>query len=314
MPHLPLRAMQAFEAFGRLGSVTAAAQELGVSLGAISQQLRKAEEAVGVRLVERAGRHITLTPRGTRYLEDLNAGFDRLREAQSRVGRLNSDTVLTLSCLPSLASKWVAARLFDWQMHHPAATIRLIGEDIEPRLGAEQADFRLSYGRMSRHYLHAAQLFTDWVVPACSPAFLKQNPVSCPADILQLPLLEIEWDRDQGDSPGWAEWAAGLGLAPRNLGGQMSYSLSSAAIDAAINGRGFVLAQLSMAADDIAAGRLVLPVDAKMKLKEPYFLAWDLGALGKPLGAELHSWLTILGRQQEAAAGRLLRDIGAAPG
>lgn len=304
MPHLPLRAMQAFEAFGRLGSVTAAADELGVTLGAVSQQLRKAEEAAGVRLVERAGRHMTLTARGRRYLEDLNSGFDRLREAQDRVGRVNSDSVLTLSCLPSMASKWVAARLFDWQMRHPAATVRLIGEDIEPRLGPDQAEFRLTYGRKARNYLHVAELFTDWVVPACSPVFLKQNPVHSAAEILRLPLLGIEWDKDQGAAPDWAQWAKGLGLAPRNLGGQMTYSLSSAAIDAAINGRGFVLAQLSMAADDIAAGRLVVPIDARMKLSEAYFLAWDLGALEKPLGTDLHNWLTLLGKQQDATSAR----------
>ncbi|NBZ90104.1 LysR substrate-binding domain-containing protein [Stagnihabitans tardus] len=305
MPHLPLRAMQAFEAFGRLGSVTAAADELGVSLGAVSQQLRKAEEAAGVRLVERAGRHVTLTARGRSYLEDLNKGFEGLRTAQNRVGRTSSDQIFTVSCLPSMASKWVAARLFDWQMRHPAATVRLVGEDIEPRLGPEQAEFRLSYGRKARNYLHVAELFTDWVVPACSPAFLKQNPVRDAADILQLPLLGIEWDKDQGEAPGWTEWAQGQGLALRSLLGQMTYSLSSAAIDAAINGRGFVLAQLSMAVDDILAGRLVVPVDARMRLKEPYFLAWDLGALEKPLGVELHSFLAIMGRQQDTIAARV---------
>jgi LysR family transcriptional regulator, glycine cleavage system transcriptional activator len=313
MPHLPLRAMQAFEAFGRLGSVTAAADELGVTLGAVSQQLRKAEAVAGVRLVERAGRHVTLTSRGRTYLEDLNRGFDGLRVAQDRVGRNNLDNIFTVSCLPSMASKWVAARLFDWQMRHPSATVRLVGEDIEPRLAPDQAEFRLSYGRKARNYLHVAELFTDWVVPACSPALLKQNPVRTAADILQLPLLGVEWDKDQGEAPGWTEWAQGQGLVPRNLLGQMTYSLSSAAIDAAVNGRGFVLAQLSMAADDILAGRLVVPVDARMRLKEPYFLAWDLGALEKPLGAELQSFLSMLGKQQDVISTRVRHGAGIDP-
>jgi LysR family glycine cleavage system transcriptional activator len=302
MKHLPLRAMQAFEAFGRLGSVTAAAEELGVSLGAISQQLRKAEEAAGLRLVERSGRHVTLTARGRTYLEGLTAGFERLHAAQVTLEQAQSENVLTLSCLPSLASKWMASRLFDWQMRHPSASVRLIGEDLEPRLGPDQVDFRLSYGRKAKSYLHHAELFTDWVVPTCAPDFLKRHPIRTPADILQLPLLGIEWSKDQGEAPGWAAWAQMLGLPTRDLAGQMTFSLSSAAIDAAINGRGFVLAQLSMAGEDIAAGRLVVPVEAKMKLQESYFLAWDRAVLEKPLGAELRSWLITLGKQQEASA------------
>lgn len=300
----PLRALQAFEAFGRLGSVTAAAEELGVSLGAISQQLRKAEDAAGARLLERAGRHVALTARGRQYLEGLTEGFDRLREAQDRVTRVESDAVLTLSCLPSLASKWVASRLFDWQMRNPSAHVRLIGEDLEPRLGPDQVDFRLSYGRKAKGYDHLSELFTDWVVPACSPGFLAAHPVKTPAEILDLPLLGIEWARHQGAAPGWAEWAASLGLPPVSATRQMSYSLSSAAIDAAINGRGFVLAQLSMAEDDIAAGRLVVPFDARMRLAESYFLAWDRGVLDKPLGPVLRGWLIALGKQQEGRTAR----------
>lgn len=300
----PLRAVQAFEAFGRLGSVTAAAEELGVSLGAVSQHLRKAEEAAGVRLLERAGRNVTLTTRGRQYLDGLSQGFNALREAQDKVSRADSDNVLTLSCLPSLAIKWVATRLFDWQVRNPLTTVRLIGENPEPRLGPDQVDFRLSYGRMARDYGHLAELFTDWVVPACSPEFLRQNPVKAVADILDQPLMVIEWSRDQGMAPRWSEWAASQGLPPRNPSGQITFSLSSAAIDAAINGRGFVLAQLSLAEDDIAAGRLVVPFDARMRLAESYFLAWDRTVLDKPLGPALRSWLIALGKQQESRMAR----------
>ena len=304
-PPLPLRALQAFEAFGRLGSVTAAAAELGVSLGAVSQHLRKAEDAAGVRLVERAGRTVRLTTRGRKYLAGLTIGFDALREAQDKVRLAENDNVLTLSCLPSLAVKWVASRLFDWQMRYPGTTVRLIGENPEPRLGPDLADFRLSYGRMAKDYDHLTELFTDWVVPACSPSFLAAHPVRRPADILDQSLMVVDWSRDQGMAPTWTQWAASQGLPARDLSGQISFSLSSAAIDAAVNGRGFVLAQLSMATDDIAAGRLVVPFDARMRLDESYFLAWDRAVLDKPMGPALRSWLIALGKQQESRSARL---------
>ncbi len=300
MQKLPsMRALQAFEAFGRLGTATAAAAELGVSVGAVSQQLRKAEAEVGQRLVERKGKSIALTLRGRLYHKDIQAGFDILREAQIKIERAKSEAILTISCLPSLASKWLGVQLFDWQSAHPTTTVRLIGDDTEPLFGTGEVDFRLSYGDLIARFDHRTELFTDSVVPACSPALLARLKVAAPADVLNAPLLGIEWARTQGAAPSWADWAAHIGLSRRKAHGEVAFSMSSAAIDAAINGRGFVLAQLSMATEDIAAGRLVVPFDIRLKLLHPYSLAWDPAALEKPFGAELRSWLQSIARRQK---------------
>lgn len=295
-----LRALQVFEAFGRLGSATSAAAELGVSVGAVSQQLRKAEAEVGLRLIERKGKSVALTSRGHHYHDDIKAAFDALREAQSKIERVRSKAILTISCLPSLASKWIGAQLFDWQSEHPTVTVRLIGEDAEPHLGTNEVDFRLSYGDLITRFDHRTALFTDWVVPACSPSLVTRLTLQRPADILDAPLLGIEWDRTQGAAPCWGDWAAGIGVSRRKVMGEVTFSMSSAAIDAAINGRGFVLAQLSMAAADIASGRLVVPFDIRLELSQPYSLAWDPAALEKPYGAELRSWVQSISRRQKA--------------
>jgi LysR family glycine cleavage system transcriptional activator len=295
-----MRAIQAFEAFGRLGSATAAAAELGVTVGAVSQQLRKAEAEVGLRLVERKGKSIALTTRGRLYHDDVKVAFDTLRTAQTKIERARSEATLTISCLPSLASKWIGAQLFDWQSAHPTATVRLVGDDTEPRFGADEVDFRLSYGELITRFDHRTELFADWVVPACAPALLARLTLHAPADILEAPLLGIEWKREQGAAPNWGDWAAHIGVSRRKAVGEVAFSMSSAAIDAAINGRGFVLAQLSMAGEDIAAGRLVVPFDMRLQLSQPYSLAWDPAALEKPFGAELHSWIQTISRRQKA--------------
>ena len=301
MQKLPsMRALQAFEAFGRLGSATAAAAELGVTVGAISQQIRKAEVEVGLRLIERRGNAIVLTNRGRQYHDDVKLAFDALRAAQAKVERLRSEATLTISCLPSLAAKWLGAHLLDWQSDHPTATVRLIGEDTEPRFGADEVDFRLSYGDLITRFDHRTELFTDWVVPACSPELYTRLALRRPADILDAPLLGIEWAREQGAAPGWSDWADHIGMSRRKAVGEVAFSMSSAAIDAAINGRGFVLAQISMAGDDIAAGRLVVPFDIRLRLPQPYALAWDPAALEKPLGPELRSWVQAISRRQKA--------------
>ena len=294
----PLRAIQAFEAVGRLGSVNDAADELGVSQGAVSQQLRKVDEALGVRLLERRGRNLELTTWGRLYYDRIAAGFEELRSAQEVLATARMKSGLVVSCLPSLAIKWVGPQLLDWQIAHSDANIRLIGTETEPRLQDDGTDFRVSYGEKRRDFEHYSEMFTDWVAPACAPVLLARHPLREPADILRMPLLGIEWDRGHRPPPAWKDWAAKIGASYRGATGEVVFSLSSAAIDAAVNGRGFVLAQMAMIADEVASGRLVIPFDIRIRMPDPYFLAWDRTALDKPYGALFRSWLLAISKKQ----------------
>lgn len=295
----PLRALHAFEAFGRLGSVAATADELSVTSGAISQQLKLAEAAVGFRLLERNGKNLSLTNLGKSYHAKITVAFDQLRRAGAEIGALRAETPLMLSCLPSLASKWLGPPLFDWQADS-GANVRLVGASSEPRAGDEPIDFRISYGDRVSSFENYTELFTDWVVPACSPAYLAKHPVIHPRDILDCSLLDIQWDSGYQQPPSWSDWAEGIGARRYPTGRELRFSISSAAIDAAINGRGFVLAQLSMVRQDLTAGRLVAPLDQRMKLSQTYYLAWHRGALEKPSAIELRNWIIKLSRLQSA--------------
>jgi len=302
----PLRALQAFEAIGRLGSVTGAAEELGVTAGAISQQIRRLEGLLGIGLVERSGKGVGLTAFGATYHARIRAGFDALRTAEDTLQRARRDAAIVISCLPSIAIKWLGPRLIDWQAGHPQANIRLAGAEAEPRLDGDQVDFRISYGRAARAFEQHVELFTDWVVPVCAPAFAARRAIATPKDLLHLPLLRIEWGEGHSPPPGWKDWAGAVGVPFDQPRGEMAFSLSSAAIDAAINGRGCVLAQLSMIADDLEAGRLVIPFDRRLSLPEPYFLAWNRRALEKPFAEDLKRWLLGLAKHQgERSAGAI---------
>lgn len=178
-PGVPaLRSLQAFEALGRCGSVTAAAADLGLTPGAVSQQLRKLEGELGMPLVERQGRGLRLTTWGKLYFDEIAAAFERMRRAQAVVTRARTqEESLVVSCLPSIASKWLARRLFDWQASHPGAQVRLIGTDTEPSFGSDSVDFRISYGARRRRFEHWAELFTDFVTPVCAPALLRRQHI-----------------------------------------------------------------------------------------------------------------------------------------
>lgn len=297
----PLKALQCFDALGRTGSVAAAAADLGVTAGAVSQQIRKLETILSVDLVEPAGRGIALTALGRIYHAEVRGGFAALEQAGIVLDRARDADAIRLSCLTSVLLKWIGRRIFDWQGQHPAARINLSGSDIEPDLGRGEADFRIYYGGRL-HPPHHAELFTDQVVPACSPLILHGRQLQEPAEVFGYPLLQIAWDPRFVAGPGWEDWGRLIGVpAPDPI---LGYSLSSSAIDAAVAGRGFVLAQVSMIGEELESGRLIVPFDIRMPTPEPYYMAWTEAALAKPHGRALHRWLLATGRAQAITCGR----------
>ncbi len=294
---IPLKGLQAFEAVGRCGSVSAAALELKVSPGAISQQIRKIESFLGVTLLERNGRTVELTQWGRLYHQEISKGFEQFAAAEQILERARNENALVLSALSSVVNKWIGRRIFDWQALHPNAHVRIVGRDKEPRMGFDDIDFRISYGSDVLQHEHYTELFRDWVVPACSPALIKGKAPSA-TQLLQYPLLHVEWERHFTPYPSWLEFAAKTGAALEETAAGLSFTLSSSAIDAAVNKRGVVLAQMSMIADELEAQTLIIPLDIRIPLRESYFLAWDRAALEKPHGRQFREWLVAISRQQ----------------
>jgi DNA-binding transcriptional LysR family regulator len=294
---IPLKGLQAFEAVGRCGSVSAAALELKVSPGAISQQIRKIESFLGVTLLERNGRTVELTQWGRLYHQEISKGFEQFAAAEQILERARNENALVLSALSSVVNKWIGRRIFDWQALHPNAHVRIVGRDKEPRMGFDDIDFRISYGSDVLQHEHYTELFRDWVVPACSPALIKGKAPSA-TQLLQYPLLHVEWERHFTPYPSWLEFAAKMGAALEETAAGLSFTLSSSAIDAAVNKRGVVLAQMSMIADELEAQTLIIPLDIRIPLRESYFLTWDRAALEKPHGRQFREWLVAISRQQ----------------
>jgi DNA-binding transcriptional LysR family regulator len=251
--------------------------------------------------LERAGRTAELTLWGRLYHQEISKGFEQFAIAQQVLERARNETALVLSALSSVVNKWIGRRIFDWQALHPEAHVRVTGRDREPRMGFDEVDFRVSYGSDVLQHEHYAELFRDWVVPACSPALMEKRKPSA-SDLLRYPLLHVEWERHFTPYPTWSEFATKVGVQFKETSPGLSFTLSSSAIDAAVNKRGIVLAQMSMIADELEAHTLVIPVDIRIPLRESYFLAWDRSALQKPYGRAFREWLIAISRQQAQAS------------
>src|SRR5207237_1609533 len=149
----PLNAIKAFEAAARLGSFTRAAEELGVTHGAVSRQIRLLEEWLGTSLFLRTSRNAVPTRAGTDLLADAGPALDRLASASLRLQSGKAREVLHISALPTFAMRWLIPRLPGFQQEHPA---------LETRCHREYASRTISHGCRCRRVGTGAPARLDW--------------------------------------------------------------------------------------------------------------------------------------------------------
>jgi LysR family glycine cleavage system transcriptional activator len=175
-----LNGLRAFEAAARHLSFTQAASELNVTQTAISHQIRRLEEELGLRLFIRKNRALALTPQARDYLPGVRAAFNDLRLATDRLLRKGDDNILTVSTLASLAAKWLLPRLTAFQEAHPGIDVRITTSTALVEFKNGDVDAAIRYGRGHWPGLRAEWLMADEVFPVCSPELLAgKRPKIC---------------------------------------------------------------------------------------------------------------------------------------
>lgn len=290
----PLRTLQAFEAFGRLGSVNGAARALGVTPGAISQQLKLLEAHVGLPLFAKDGRRAMLTPAARAYHELISQGFERLLLAQDYIVNHRLNDELTISGLPTLLQKWLNPIIHKFQAATGEIPTRIVATHQEADPRTLEQSFRLTYGEAGESYAHSRVLFTDRCFPVCSPEFLdRHSEARDPVVLARLPLIDIDWGPAYASVPRWNSWFAAEGITPAPIRPVAVHSLSSLALEAAAAGQGAVLAQASFAAADLRSGRLLRLSDHSLQMPEPYLVCWGPMTLGRPAAREFLNWIML---------------------
>src|ERR1700704_4450063 len=208
-----LNGLRAFEAAARHLSFTVAASELNVTQTAISHQIRRLEQELGIRLFIRQNRALGLTPEAKDYLPGVRAAFNDLRLATDRLQRKDNDRVLTVSTLASLAAKWLLPRLSAFQEAHPRIDVRIPPSTALVDFKNGDVDAAIRYGRGHWPGLRADWLTADQLFPVCSPALLTgDRPLRCPQDLANHVLLHTS----QGYDDDWRLWLTPAGL-PANI-------------------------------------------------------------------------------------------------
>lgn len=269
---LPLTALRAFEAAARLGGFAAAAQELGVTPGAVSAHVKALEEELRAPLFKRAAKGVALTPLGARVLPEFTAAFDRLGQAVQGLRDEAAPQVVHIACLPAVAQFWLSPRLPALRAAMPETEVSITALEAPPNLKRTPYDLCLFYGDGP-----GAVVARDAIFPVCAPALARR--LTRPEDLREVPCLsDSTW---AGDWPLWLDAASpGAGITPRGP----VYSLYALAVEETVNGAGVLIGHAALLEPLLQNGRLVAPFGCRVELPQPLRL-WSLGPRRKDSAA-----------------------------
>ncbi len=292
----PLNALKAFEAAARNLSFTRAAEELFVTQAAVSHQIKILEENLGIPLFKRRNRSLLLTEEGQSYFLDIKDIFSHLNDATERLLARGAKGTLTVSLQPSFAIQWLVPRLSQFSDRHPDVDVRIKAVDMAEGSLTEDVDVAIYYGRGHWSGLQADKLYTEFLIPVCSPLLLTgDKPLLEPKDLDRHTLLH---DTSRQD---WKAWYKQAGLKTSNVNQGPIFSHSSMVIQAAIYGQGVALGYHVLVQPEMDAGRLVCPFDQPLVSNSAYYLVCQeqQAELGKIVA--FREWMQEMIQQEQNA-------------
>ncbi|MEO1014700.1 MAG: transcriptional regulator GcvA [Pseudomonadota bacterium] len=288
----PLNALRAFEAAARHLSFTKAAEELRVTPGAVSQQIKTLEEFIDARVFRRTRRALFLTDNAQNALPALREAFDKLDEASRALAAPGDAKRLNVSVAPSIAAKWLVPRLDHFQERHPEFEVWVSADMNLVDFAADDVDLAIRYGPGGYDGLVSELLMEETILAVCSPRLLSADaPLTTPQDLARFTLLH-DGSPDKDDSaPTWPMWlkAAGVGNVDGTRGPK--FNQSSLVIEAAVAGRGVALAKSALALADLEAGRLVAPFDRTTPSRFAYYVVHPASKARVKAVQALKAWL-----------------------
>jgi LysR family glycine cleavage system transcriptional activator len=301
MPHprrfLPDTAhLSAFEATARLGAVTAAAGELGLSQSAVSRQIAALEAQLGVALFAREKRRLHLTRAGETYAIEVARALAIIGAASQTAAINPGGGVLSIAILPTFGARWLAPRLPRFLQAHPGVTVNLATALTPFDLAAAGHDAALTFGESNWPGCTGVALMRETMAALCAPLMARERRFAGPADIAAAPRLNIA-TRPHA----WADWFAAHD-APAAPPGAMTFDQFAVLARAAMSGLGVALLPLFMTETELARGELVIAWGHAVESRGAYRLVWPEGrAPSAPLQAFRDWLLTEASRGAEGA-------------
>jgi LysR family glycine cleavage system transcriptional activator len=278
----PLSSLRPFEAAARLGSFTRAAGELHLTHGAVSHQVRGLEEHLGTALFTRHGKRVALTATGRAFSERVRSALEAIAQAADMARPARREQRLTLSVLPSFASRWLMPRMIRFMESHPQVEVNVLATTALADFAADGIDIALRFGK-GPWPPHACEAFLDdEYFPVASPK-LKRLPKE-PRDLLGMRIMRE--DRD-----GWQQWFAAAGVEVDTPLQGPFFNDSTYSLQAAARGEGIALARRSIVGEDLERGALVRLFRIKAPTRERYWFVSPKELADAPRVKAFRDWV-----------------------
>jgi LysR family transcriptional regulator, glycine cleavage system transcriptional activator len=282
----PLNALKTFEAAARHESFTRAAEELCVTQGAVSQQVKALEAQLAIKLFNRERQRLIITEAGRDYLTVVRDALDRIAVGTERLLQRQNAGVLTVSTSPDFAAKWLVHRLGHFAEAHVGIDLRVSAAMHHVDFAREEVDMAVRHGDGNWPGLDTVQLSSEQLFAVCSPKLLSgRRRLGKSADILKFPLIHLDSRTD------WTKWLQAVGISDADVTHGPVLNRASMVIDAAINGQGVALARTTLAAWDLINGRLVQPFPESLRISKTYWIICPKAIASLPKIVTFRNWL-----------------------
>ncbi|MEQ8354357.1 MAG: transcriptional regulator GcvA [Kiloniellaceae bacterium] len=281
----PLNPLRAFEAAARHGSVTRAAEELNVTHGAVSHQIRSLEAALKVTLLERGARRVRLTPHGAALLPTLSTAFEEIAAATARMTRPSTGGDLVVSCVPALLSLWLVPRLGRFTEQFPGVRLRMLGSNDPGDVYDPDIDVCIRYGQGEWSDCWVRQWTEIELFPVASPTLLNSRPLRSVKDLAHHVILHADGGRE------WQTWLTAAKALELGRGPHHFMSDARLAMDAALAGNGVALGDNMTASRLMANGSLVAPFDLSVPAVDRFYVACRNEVKAAPIVGVFIDWL-----------------------
>lgn len=275
--YLPsMASLTALEALDRLGTATAAAQELDLTQSAVSRQLQVLEQQLGHSLIRRERKRLVLTDAGTSYARDIRLALSMISRASTQLHARPGTKGLSLAILPSFGMRWLVPRLPGFAAQYPEVPVNLATRLAHVDFDSDDFDAAIRYGNGHWTHCHSVMLAEEKLIPLCHPDLLPDGTAQTAAALSNMSLLHIETRPNA-----WTNWLAAKG-APAPLRSGALFDQFSTITQAARHGLGVALLPDFIAEDELAQGPLVAAFDGYTQSRNAYYLVWPQRTSGDP--------------------------------
>ena len=286
-PFPPLSALRPFEAAARLESFSRAAEELHLTHGAVSHQVRALEEHLGAALFSRHGKRVALTAAGRLFADRVRNALQEIARAAEAVGAGQRDNRLTVSVLPSFASRWLMPRLIRFMDAHPDIEVNVLASVALANFTTDEVDLAIRFGPGPWPPLACEKFLDDEWFPVASPKMNRGKLPKEPKDLLKVRIMREERD----DHDYWKHWFAAAGVALEQPLTGPKFNDSTYSLQAAARGEGVALARRSIVQEDLERGTLKRLFDLGIPSRESYWFVSPKELAAAPKVKAFRDWV-----------------------